>query len=127
MAQHDRFLRSQPHLHDGAALGRVFSVVQETWRLTDDPKKVKPEQAKLASRRTASDAADLAREAALAYDQHGFHKPSGAWWAADGELFHRFVVAAGRKKNAPGILVGVGLFALAAAAIGTVMRPRDGS
>ena len=125
MAQHDRFLRSRPQLQAGAALGRVFSVVQETWATSDDPKKTSPQQLELATRRTASDAADLAREAALAYDQHGFHKPSGAWWGSDGQQFHRFVVAAGRKTHAGRVLVGVGVGALAVAALGTLLRKRS--
>jgi hypothetical protein len=120
MAKHDRFLKSRSHLH-GAPLGRVFGVVQETWKTSDDPKAVKPVQVELASRRTASDAADLAREAALAYDQHGFHKASGAWWGSDGEYFHRFLVAAGRKRHA-NLLLGLGVAALGAVAVGAAIQ-----
>ncbi len=119
MSKHDRFLKSRSHLH-GAPLGRVFGVVQETWRTSDDPKTVKPAQVELTSRRTASDAADLAREAALAYDQHGFHKASGAWWGSDGEYFHRFMVAAGKKRHT-NLLFGLGVAALGAVAVGAAM------
>jgi hypothetical protein len=65
----------------------VFSVIRQTWRLTDDPRKTKPEELALATNRTAADAADLARDAAAEYSTYGFHKPSGAWWAADGGFF----------------------------------------
>jgi hypothetical protein len=120
MSKHDRFLKSRTHLH-GAPLGRVFGVVQETWRVDDDPRKVKPDQTELASRRTASDAADLAREAALAYEQHGFHKASGAWWGSDGEHFHRFLVAAAKKRHG-GLILGLGVAALGAVAVGAAMQ-----
>ena len=122
MSQHDRFLRSRPRLPDGAALGRVFSVIQETWQTSADPKKTPPQQLQLVSRRSASDAADLAREAAMAYEQHGFHKQSGAWWGSDGVEFHRFVVAARRNRHGSGLLLGMGLAAIAATAVGAILH-----
>lgn len=111
----DRFLRHFPIGHHEPTLGRVFSVNQETWKLSDDPKAVRPKRQVLASGRTASDAADFAREVAEEYDEHGFHKPSGAWWASDGVQFHRFAIKAGRKTG-QAVLIG-GLAAGAAAAV----------
>jgi hypothetical protein len=75
----------------------------------------------LATRRTASEAADLAREAAAEFDQRGFHKPSGAWWGADATSFHRFrIVRAQRSRKLA--------FAVASAATGLALlqflRPR---
>jgi hypothetical protein len=83
-----RFLRHSTGILEKGALGRIFNVTRETWRLDDDPKAVRPRREFLETRRTASDAADIAREAAVAYSRHGFHKPSGSWWAADEALFH---------------------------------------
>jgi hypothetical protein len=97
-----------------AALGRVFNVTRETWRLTQDPQVVAPSSDPVASRRTASEAADLARDAAQALPRHGFHKPSGAWWGADQTFFHRFVVHAGRRRSAAGLLALSGLLGLIA-------------
>lgn len=119
---HDRFLSSRTRTRAGAHLGRVFSVIRQTWRITDDPRKTKPEELALATSRTAADAADLARDAAAAYATYGFHKPSGAWWAADDGLFHRFQVAPDRRGRP--ILVGLGITALGLAAIGAVLRSR---
>jgi hypothetical protein len=109
----DRFLTHR--IGDGrkAALGRVYNVTCERWRLTDDPQAVRPKAEIVAFGRTASDAADLARAAATAYPEHGFHKPSGAWWGADAERFHRFVVHAGRRRSARAPLAMVGVAALA--------------
>ncbi|MDP3747504.1 MAG: hypothetical protein Q8Q88_10705, partial [Phenylobacterium sp.] len=41
-----------------------------------------------------------------------FHKPSGAWWAADERLFHRFAVRP-RYRTRSLLLVGLGLAGLA--------------
>lgn len=120
---HDRFLSSRTRTRAGAPLGRVFSVVRQTWRITDDPRKTKPEELALATNRTAADAADLARDAAAAYATYGFHKSSGAWWAADDGLFHRFQVAPDRRGRP--ILIGLGITALGLAAIGAVLRSRQ--
>jgi hypothetical protein len=92
MASRDRFLNSRSRIEPYAALGRVFSVVRETWQLKDDPKKTPPKTELLTAQRSASDAADVARDAAAALPQHGFHKPSGAWWGSDGQDFHRFLI-----------------------------------
>ena len=119
---HDRFLSSRTRTRAGAHLGRVFSVIRQTWRITDDPRKTKPEELALATSRTAADAADLARDAAAAYATYGFPPPSGAWWAADDGLFHRFQVAPDRRGRP--ILVGLGITALGLAAIGAVLRSR---
>lgn len=110
----NRFLRHSTGLSKKASLGRVFNVTRETWRLTDDPSAVAPQTELLVTRRSASDAADLARDAAEAYSRHGFHKPSGAWWAADDERFHRFVVHAGRRGGTTVLLLVSGLAGLAA-------------
>ncbi|WP_372781925.1 hypothetical protein [Phenylobacterium sp.] len=119
---HDRFLSSRSRTRNGSPLGRVFSVIRQTWLVTDDPKKTKPREQALATHRTASDAADLARDAASAFRSHGFHKPSGAWWAADGELFHRFQVAGDRRVRATPVLLGLGVAALALTALGAALR-----
>jgi hypothetical protein len=110
----ERFLRHGPALPKAPALGRAFAVTRETWRLTDDPKTVRPATEVLVTRKTASEAADLARSAAEAFAEHGFHKPSGAWWGSDGELFHRFA-ARPRGKNAGLILAASAGLALTAA------------
>ena len=102
----------------------MFSVVRQSWAISDDPKKIKPKDLPLATHRTASDAADLARDAAAAFRSHGFHKPSGAWWASDGKQFHRFVVAADRRRGSVPVIFGVGLLALALTAFGAMSRPR---
>jgi hypothetical protein len=59
----------------------------------------------LVTRKTASEAADFARMAAEACPEHGFHKPSGAWWGSDGERFHRFATR-GRPPSAALIVLG---------------------
>lgn len=123
---HNRFLSSRTRTGPGAPLGRIFSVTRQTWAITDDPRKTKPQELALATRRTAADAADLARDAATAFPSHGFHKPSGAWWAADGALFHRFVVGADRAGRTAPILVGLGVGALALTALGAALRARRG-
>jgi hypothetical protein len=120
----DRFLASRTRTRAGAPLGRVFSVVRQTWLTSDDPKRTKPKEIALATHRTASDAADLARDAAVAFPIHGFHKPSGAWWASEGGRFHRFLVAPDRPRRAAPVLVGVGLAALTVTAVGAALRFR---
>ncbi|THD78508.1 MAG: hypothetical protein E7812_10970 [Phenylobacterium sp.] len=83
----------------------------ESWALSDDPAVKKPRREALATRRTASDAADLARNAAKAHPTHGFHKPSGAWWGADDGAFHRFVVHPDRHYGRT-VLIASGLVGL---------------
>jgi hypothetical protein len=123
----DRFLRQKTDISKRSALGRVFNVTRETWRLADDPRTVRPDAEPLVTRRTAADAADLAREAAEAYGRHGFHKPSGSWWAADEAHFHRFVVHAGRKGPTAALVLVSGLAGLAAlAVVGLRRRPAGG-
>jgi hypothetical protein len=119
----DRFLRHSRVIPARESLGRVFSVTRQSWRLTDDPRETRPETEVLATRRTASEAADLAREAALAFGRNGFHKPSGAWWGADGERFHRFVIRAGRRGTQAAVALGVGVAGLTALAF---LRRRKG-
>jgi hypothetical protein len=113
----DRFLSHSPVIPRNAALGRIFNVTRQTWRLSDDPQKVRPSTEVLLTRSTASDAADLARETAAAFRRHGFHKPSGAWWAADDERFHRFVIAAQGRRQGAALLVATGVAGLAVAAL----------
>ena len=111
----DRFLRHRTGVsRKGPALGRTFNVTRETWSLTDDPQVAPPVTELAVSRRTASDAADLARGAAEAFPRHGFHKPSGAWWGADEARFHRFVVHSVRQKTAAAVLLLSGLAGLLA-------------
>jgi hypothetical protein len=114
----DHFLRHGPIRAQGPNLGRIFAVTQESWDLSDDPMAVAPGVTKLASGRTASDGADVARLAAAAFREHGFDKPSGAWWGSDGERFHRFVVHTGRRRwRGKAALVGTGVAGLAAIAL----------
>jgi hypothetical protein len=114
----DRFLKHRSSIpRRGAALGRVFSVTRETWRLSDDPQAVRPQTELVASRRTASDSADIARQAAEAFPRHGFHKPSASWWGADDEHFNRFVVHGGVRHATTALVVGAGLAGLAAVAL----------
>jgi hypothetical protein len=126
--QFDRFLRHATILEEGPTLGRVFAVTCETWALSDDPRTVAPKAALLASRRTASEAADFARAEAELFPEHGFHKPSGAWWASDGVRFHRFVVHAGPRPRTGAMLVGGGLAGVAGLVlVGWLWRPRGRS
>jgi len=116
----DRLLDRAPILEEGPSLGRVFGVVRETWLLREDPRAVAPRTEVVASRRTALEAADLARDLAQAFDRHGFHKPSGAWWASDGVRLHRLSVRAQRPGGTAGLL-GAGVAALTGlAAVGLV-------
>ena len=115
-AAFERFLNARrPHAR-GASLGRAFTVVRQSWKLIDDPRTTAPEVEVLASRRTASEAADLAREAAWSYRRYGFHKPSGAWWGVEGENFHRFVIRPGGMVTGGAVaailVAGVAAFAL---------------
>jgi len=118
----DRFLGPKAAIESTQTLGRIFNVTRETWRLSDDPATQPPQMELIVGARTASEAADLAREAAAQFPRHGFHKPSGAWWAADGQEFHRFVVHVGRRgagAAAPlAILAVAGVAALGLAAFG---------
>ena len=109
---HDRFLKHRSRLSRRAGLGRVFNVTRESWRSGDDPKTTRPQTVLLLSGRTASEAADLARARAEVLPQHGFDKPSGSWWGADGEQFHRFVVHPGRSRgHTVAVVAGSGLVA----------------
>jgi len=130
-ASFDRFLNARHRQSRKASLGRAFSVTRQSWRLIDDPRETPPEVEVMATRRTASEAADLAREAAWSFSRYGFHKPSGAWWGADAERFHRFMVGPSSRATA-GALVAVVLAGAAAVAIsqrksGGRRRARDGS
>ena len=79
----------------------------------------------MATRRTASEAADLAREAAWGFKRYGFHKPSGAWWGADADTFHRFLVRPSSRATAGGALAAVALAGVAALALSRG-KPRRG-
>ena len=79
----------------------------------------------MATRRTASEAADLAREAAWSFKRYGFHKPSGAWWGADAETFHRFLVRPSSRATV-GALAAVALAGLAALALSRGKPARRG-
>jgi hypothetical protein len=113
----DRFLNARHRVSHKASLGRAFSVVRQSWKLADDPQKTPPEVEVLATRRTASEAADIAREAAWSYKRCGFHKPSGAWWGAEADTFHRFVVRPGSQAVRSGLLAAVAVAGLAAFAL----------
>ena len=116
-ASFDRFLNARHRFSRKASLGRAFAVLRQSWKLSDDPRETAPEVEVLATRRSASEAADLAREAAWGFKRYGFHKPSGAWWAADGETFHRFVVRSGSGAAQAGALAVVTLAGIAAIAL----------
>ena len=110
---HEQFLGHRSLVSDRSRLGREFALTQETWRLTDDPKATRPKTQMLTTRITAAEAADAARAAAAGYEEHGFHKPSGAWWGSDGAEFHRFVVHT-RGSFWPGkLLIASSLLSLA--------------
>jgi hypothetical protein len=112
----DRFLNARQRHARKASLGRAYSVVRQTWRLTDDPQTEPPREEVIATRRSASEAADLARESAWTFRRNGFHKPSGAWWGADGEEFHRFQVR-GRSRRGLGALAVFAVAGLATFAV----------
>ncbi|MDB5448392.1 MAG: hypothetical protein JWQ97_3709 [Phenylobacterium sp.] len=123
-ASFDRFLNARRQVSHKASLGRAFTVMRQSWKLTDDPRVTPPEVEVLSTRRTASEAADLAREAAWGFKRYGFHKPSGAWWAADAETFHRFVVRPGSRAAKAGALAVVTLAGIAAIALTRRRSPR---
>lgn len=110
----ERYLRHSTVISRQGALGRDFAVTDESWALTDDPAVTKPKRRVLATRKTASEAADFARTTAKAYKQSGFHKPSRAWWGADEGYFHRFVVHPDRRGGVA-LVVASGLAGLAIA------------
>lgn len=120
--RHSKSVRS--HRADGSkrpALGRVFTVTRESWRLKDDPQAVSPQVEVVASRRTASDAADIARDAAFGFRRHGYDKATRAWWGADRTSFHRFRVEG--PKPRPGLAIAV-VSAVAGLAVLTVLGAR---
>lgn len=95
--------------------------MRETWDIGADPKVTPPSIEVVASRRSAADAADLGRAAAHAFARHGFHKASGAWWAVEQRLFHRFAVRPRhRARNA--LLLGLGLAGLVALGLRDLAR-----
>jgi hypothetical protein len=112
----DRFLNARHRLSKKASLGRAFTVTRQSWRLADDPRITAPDVEVMATRRSASEAADLAREAAWGFKRYGFHKPSGAWWGADADNFHRFMVRPSSRATA-GALAAVALAGVAAVAL----------
>jgi hypothetical protein len=122
---HDRFLRHRTPISRSSSLGRVFNVTRETWELTADPRLVRPQTQLVVSGRTASDAADIAREAAEAFARHGFHKPSGSWWGASESAFHRFVVHAGRRGSTAALVLISGVAGLAAVVFTRRRSSRD--
>lgn len=113
----DRFLSHRPVSSSTTQLGRVFNVTRESWKLTDDPTKVRPRRERLITGRTASEAADFARLTAETFDEHGFHKPSGAWWASDGAIFHRYIIDAGRRGPPTAVLLASSLAGAALAVL----------
>lgn len=117
-----RFLSHRPDPSKRPSLGRVFNVVCETWRLKDDPKATPPEVTIVATRRSAADAADIAREAAAGYRRRGFHKPSRAWWGADETLFHRYVVHGPKARPGLALLLLSGVAAAGALALANRRR-----
>ncbi|MDB5427152.1 MAG: hypothetical protein JWR43_1127 [Phenylobacterium sp.] len=120
----ERFIGRKDDIPRTAALGRVFNVTRQTWRLSDDPAKVRPAREPLTTGKTASEAADFARDVAGAFPRHGFHRRSGSWWAVEGEWFHRFAVHTTPKRKAAILLIATGLAGLAAVA---VARRRGGA
>jgi hypothetical protein len=118
--------KTRPNTRDRSgrdALGRVFSVRQESWRLTQDPNTTAPEVSIVASRRTAADAADLAREAAAGFRRRGFHKPSRSWWGVEDGWFHRFRVQGPGPRTTALAVAAVGLTAAALFLAGRRQRP----
>lgn len=115
-ASFDRYLNARHRQSRKTSLGRAFTVTRQSWRLADDPRETPPEVEVMATKRSASEAADLAREAAWSFKRYGFHKPSGAWWGADGEMFHRFMVGPTARATT-GALLAVAVAGLAAVAI----------
>jgi hypothetical protein len=92
------FRRSQP-------LGRIYGVLQQSWKLSDDPRRTPAGVQWVLTESTAAEAADLARHLAHQFPSHGFHKPSGSWWGADDGRFHRFRVRIKRPRTPAGALL----------------------
>lgn len=113
----EAFLRQERVIRSSETYGRALSVTAEGWRLSDDPRRVKPKAELLASNRTAADAAALARMAASLLPEHGFHKPSGAWWGSDGERFYRFRIH-GRRPGFAAVVLASGVAGAAAIYLG---------
>jgi len=120
----DRFLRHRPTISSRSGLGRRHGVVRQSWPLEADPRKVRPRRLVVASGRSASEAADIARAAAGVFATNGFHKPSGAWWGVADGRFHRFMVTSRRPRRSS-ILVGVGVLGLAALTLARSRRSGD--
>lgn len=113
-------------------LGRNHCVLRQTWPAAADPQTALPSESLLASDRTASDAADLAREVAGLFPQHGYEKVTRCWWAKDAENYHRFYVSEQKKKASPimlmvGVSAALGLAAMGGAARTRGRRGRSGS
>jgi hypothetical protein len=125
-ASFDRFLNARHRQSRKASLGRAFTVSRQSWRLADDPRETAPEVEILATKRSASEAADLAREVAWSFKRNGFHKPSGAWWGADGEMFHRFMVRPSSRATTGAAILAVALAGVAAVAITQRKSGRSG-
>lgn len=121
MTKRSRKRRTRSAGDAGAALGRVFTVRRESWRLDQDPATEPPEVEVLASRRSAADAADLARDAAAGFRKRGYHKATRSWWGAADGVFHRFRVE-GPRGRATLLAVGLGV---AAAAVLLARRRRQ--
>lgn len=113
MPQIDRFLRHRPSIPSHGLLGLGYTLLRETWDIGADPKVTRPMVKVMASRRSASDAADLGRSSAQAFARHGFHKPSGAWWATEQRQFHRFAVRP-RHRARSGLMLELGPTGVAA-------------
>jgi hypothetical protein len=109
----------QPH---DWRLGRNRQVIRQTWRLDEDPATARPIEAILASGWTAADAADLAREVAEFFAEHGYDKSGGCWWARDDQQYHRFMVRARKPSRLPTIALTLGISA--AFALLATRRPK---
>ena len=106
-------------------LGRNHCVLRQTWPADADPHIVKPSESVLASDRTAQDAADLAREIAMLFPQHGYEKVTRCWWAKDAGSYHRFYVADQKRRPPTPVMLMVGVSAaLGLAALGGAARTR---
>src|SRR5262245_2039503 len=117
--------KRRPNPPKRLVLGRNYCVLRQTWPASDDPETVQPAESLLASDRTASDAADLAREVAALFPQHGYEKVTRCWWAKDSKNYHRFYVAEQKPRPSGPVMLMVGLSAaLGLAAIGGAARTR---
>jgi hypothetical protein len=103
-------------------LGRNRQVIRQTWRVCEDPATARPIENILASGWTAADAADLAREVAEFFADHGYDKTAGCWWARDDQQFHRFVVTARKPSRLPALALTLGISA--AFALIATRRPK---